>query len=112
MKKYFYFLLISYCVTFLFELNANLNFDGKLFQVPGWPIVFLTWYGLFYSIIFFIFKSKPLWFPVVAGAILGTIAEAFLFHRLNIIVDPVIYAIMFFVPFWIYHKYIEKKIAS
>ena len=108
MRRYLYFLFISYCVAFLFELNANINFDGKLFKTPGWPIGFFIWYGLFYSLIFFMFKNKPLWVPAAAGAILGTTAEAFLFGRLNIIVDPIIYGIMFYIPFWCYHKYIDK----
>ena len=108
MKKYFSFLGASYTTAFLFELNANLFFDGTLFQAKNWPIFFLIWYGTWYSIFFSLFRKRPLWVPVIAGAILGPIVEVVVFKRLNIIIDPIVYAIMFFVPFWLYQKRIQK----
>ena len=108
MKKYLLFMLVSYIVAFLFELNANLFFDGKLFESQNWPIFFLIWYGLIYSITFLLFHKKSLGFPVITWIVMGPIVELLIFHRLNLIVDPIIYAIMFFIPFWIYHKFIVK----
>ncbi len=108
MEKYLYFLLASYFVAFLFELNANIFFDGKLFESQTWPIFFLAWYGLIYSASFFAFRRKPIWVPVLAWIFLGPMAEALVFHRLNWAVDPIIYGLMFFVPFWVYHKHIES----
>jgi len=108
-KQYLQYLIISYTVAILFEINANFFFDGKLFQQPLWGIGFIIWYGFIYSIMFIIFKNKKLIQPVVTGAIFGTIAEYFIFNRLHIIFDPIIYAIMFFIPFWIYHKHIKKN---
>ena len=109
MKKYLYFLLISYGVAFLFELNANLFFDGKLFESQGWPIFFLIWYGLLYSVTFLFFRKSSVLIPAVIWALLGPLVETLVFHRLNLIVDPIVYAIMFSLPFWIYRKYIAKN---
>ena len=103
-KKYLQYLMVSYIVAILFEMNANFFFDGKLFQQPLWLIGFVVWYGFFYSVMFFLFRNRKLLEPVIAGAILGTIAEYFIFNRIHIIVDPIIYAIMFFIPFKIYYK--------
>lgn len=108
MKKYFGFLCVSYLVAILFEMNANFFFDGKLFTVPFWPIVFLVWYGLFYSMMFLIFRKRSLILTVFFGSIFGTIAEITLFHRFHPM-DFLIYAIMFFLPFWFYKKYLQDK---
>lgn len=111
-KRYLAFLAVSYVTALVFETIANTIGDGTLFQNAWWPLFFLGWYGLIYSATFLVFNKRPWWQPVLAWAILGPIIEYFIFHRLNIIVDPIIYAIMFLVPFWIYHKYITKKIES
>ena len=108
MKQYLYFLLASYVTAFLFELNANFFFDGTIFQSQYWYIFFIIWYGSLYSIVFIFLHKRPLWNAVAVGAILGLIVEIFVFHRLNLIVDPIVYAIMFFIPFWLYHKFIKK----
>lgn len=111
-KGYLAFLAVSYSVAFVFELLANTIGDGKLFENAGWPLVFLGWYGLIYSATFLVFHKRAWWQPVLAWAILGPVVEFFIFQRLNIIIDPIIYAVMFFVPFWIYHKYITKRFES
>jgi len=108
MRKYLYYLVVAYAVAIIFEMNANFFFDGKLFQNPLWGIGFILWYGLFYSVMFILFRNRRLREPVIAGAFLGTLAEFFLFNRINIIFDPIIYAIMFFIPFWSYHRYFSK----
>ena len=108
MKQYLCFLLASYVTASLFELNANFFFDGALFQSQYWHIFFVIWYGSLYSVVFLLLHKRPLWIAVLVGAILGLIVETFVFHRVNLIVDPIIYAIMFFIPFWIYHKFIKK----
>jgi len=108
MKKYLKFLAVSYVVAILFEMNANFFFDGALFQQPNWVIGFFIWYGFFYSVMFFIFRNRRLSLTIITGAILGTLAEYFLFHRIHLIADPIIYAIMFWIPFKVYHKYIKK----
>lgn len=107
--QYFYFLAISYMTALFFEFIANTYADGKLFQLSFWPVGFLVWYGLIYSITFLICKRKALWVPVAAWAILGPLAELFIFNRFNMIVDPIIYGIMFFVPFWVYNTFIVKE---
>jgi hypothetical protein len=108
-KKYFYFLIVSYATALFFEFIANTYADGRLFQLPLWPIGFLVWYGLIYSITFIICRKRPLWVPVLIWAILGPLAEILVFHRFNIIVDPIIYGVMFFVPFWVHHTFIAKE---
>ena len=110
MKKYLSYLMISYIVAIIFEMNANFFFDGTLFQVPLWPIVFFVWYGLLYSVMYFIFKNRPLTVTVISGSIVGVIVEITIFHRFHII-DFVIYAIMFLIPFWTYKKYLRNKFS-
>nr|MDO8081031.1 hypothetical protein [Candidatus Freyarchaeota archaeon] len=112
MKGYLAFLAVSYVTALVFETIANTIGDGTLFQNTWWPLFFLGWYGLIYSATFLIFYKRALWQPVLVWAILGPVVEYFIFLRLNIIVDSIIYALMFFVPFWIYHKYITKKFKS
>lgn len=105
MKKYFYFIVFSYFTAFIFEFIANTIGDGRLFRSHLWPLFFLIWYGSIYSVTFLLFSKKSLWFPVVTWMILGPVAEAVIFHRLNIVIDPIIYGLMFFIPFLAYKKY-------
>ena len=106
-RQYFFFLLISYLIAFLFETLANTIGDGKLFQSPNWIVFFLFWYGTIYSLTYLGFKSRPLWQVVITWAILGPVLEIIVFQRFNPIIDPVIYGVMFFIPFWIHQKYIK-----
>ncbi|MBN2517479.1 MAG: hypothetical protein JXB14_01400 [Candidatus Altiarchaeota archaeon] len=109
MRNYPYFLLVSYLTALLFETIANTIGDGKLFQQEGWPIFFLVWYGALYSPVFLVLNKKPLWMPVLAGAIIGPVVEVVFFQRLNPLVDPLVYAVMFLVPFWVHHRYLVGK---
>jgi len=109
MKKYIKYLTVSYVVAIIFEINANFFFDGKLFQKPLWGIGFIIWYGIFYTTMFLLFRKRRLRETVIVGALVGTAAEYFIFNRIDIIFDPIIYAIMFFIPFWIYKKYIANS---
>lgn len=106
-RKYFYFLLIAYLIAFFFEFIANTIGDGKLFQAPNWLIFFLVWYGTIYSLTFLVFRNKPIWQVVLTWAILGPILEITVFNRLNPIIDPIIYGLMFLIPFYLYQKYIQ-----
>lgn len=108
-RKYFYFLFISYLVAFLFETLANTIGDGKLFQAPNWLIFFLIWYGTIYTLTYLVFRKRPLWQVVLTWAILGPILEIIVFKRFNPIIDPIIYGLMFLFPFWIYKKYLKAS---
>jgi hypothetical protein len=107
MKKYFSFIFFSYLTAFVFEFIANTVGDGKLFQNQNAVIFFVLWYGSLYTIFYVIFKNSKIWLPVVTLAIVGPFAEIFIFHRLNIIVDPIIYAIMGFIPFYLYNRFVK-----
>jgi len=107
MKKFLIFLITAYAAALLFEVNSNFFFDGTLFQKSNWAIFFLLWYGGLYTITFLLFHKQPLWVPIIAWVIIGPFVEAFVFNRLNIFIDPIIYGIMGFVPFWIYHRYLK-----
>lgn len=99
--RYKKFIFVSYLTAAFFELIANTVGDGKLFANPGWPIFFLLWYGLLYSVLFLFAKNKKLWVSVVFFAILGTIVEILVFKRSNLLIDPIIYALMALIPLWI-----------
>jgi hypothetical protein len=100
MKNYFKFLLVSYLVALLFESLANTIGDGKLFQNLGWPIFFVFWYGFMYSILYLFFRNKKLWQGVVFFALLGNLVEVLVFHRSNLFIDSIIYALMGLLPLW------------
>lgn len=109
MKSYSYFIVVSYGVALFFEFIANSVGDGRLFQLPHWYAIFFVWYGLLYSMAFLVLRKRALWFIVIVGAIVGPSLEKFIFHRLNIVVDPLIYAMMFFIPFWLYKIKLHKQ---
>ncbi len=104
MRNYFKFLVVSYFTAIFFEFIANTIGDGKLFLNPDWPIFFLLWYGFVYSILYFFFQNRIIRQGTIFFAIFGTIAEIVIFHRSNLIVDPIIYALMGFAPLWINKK--------
>lgn len=110
--RYLPFLLISYLVALFFEVIANTVGDGKLFQNKAWPVFFLLWYGALYSVAFFICRKRSLWWPVLLLAIFGPIVEVLVFRRLNIIVDPIIYGLMGFLPFWITKRKFPARPAA
>lgn len=101
MKKYLKFLVVAYIAAAFFEFIANTIGDGKLLQNPAWPIIFLIWYGIIYSILF-LFRNKSLRTGVIFFALFGTIIEIVIFKRSNLVVDPIIYGLMAYVPlkFW------------
>lgn len=107
MKKYFSFIIFSYLTALIFETIANTIGDGKLFQSHNAIVFFLIWYGVLYTILYLIFRNSRIWIPTITLAIIGPIAEIFVFHRLNIIVDPIIYAIMGFIPFYLYNRFVK-----
>jgi hypothetical protein len=109
MKRYFKYLLVSYITAVIFEFIANTIGDGKLFLNPIWPILFLIWYGFIYSLLYFIFRNKSLWAGVIFFAIFGVIAEIIIFHRSNLVVDFIIYALMGFVPLWTNKKFSKSQ---
>src|SRR3990167_8344497 len=101
MKNYLKFLLVSYPTALLFEFIANTIGDGKLFKNPGWLIFFVLWYGFMYTVLYLFFKQRVLWQGVTFFVIFGNIVEIFVFHRSNLVIDSIIYALMGFVPLWL-----------
>ncbi len=104
MKKYFTYLVFSYITALIFETIANTIGDGQLFKSANAVVFFLVWYGLLYTFLYVVCRGRSLWVPVVVLAIVGSIAEIVVFHRSNLIVDPIIYAIMGLLPFWALKK--------
>ena len=116
---FFIFLVFSYISAFIFEnfprfifielLNAN---ERYLWEEPGWPWFMLIWYALIFSIAYFIAFKKSVKYAIVAGIIIGTLAETFLFKKMNIIsffLFPILYGGMFYMPFkvleWVKRKW-------
>jgi uncharacterized membrane protein len=44
----------------------------------------------------------------IAWAVVGSLAEIFIFHRSNLIIDPIIYALMGLIPLAIYWRRASK----
>jgi hypothetical protein len=106
-SQYLKFLAVSYPTAFAFEFTADKLFDGQLFNQSNIPVeivVFLLWYGLFYSLAYVLLKNRSLLWVAVYFAVVGSIAEIVVFHRSNLIVDPIIYAVMGIIPFYLYKK--------
>jgi len=108
MKNYLKFLLVSYPTALLFEFIANTIGDGKLFKNPGWLIFFVLWYGFMYTVLYLFFKQRVLWQGVTFFVIFGNIVEIFVFHRSNLVIDSIIYALMGFVPLWLNKRLITQ----
>jgi len=103
MREILKFMILSYLTAFLFENIAFIEGSGRLYIFPLWPIAFLLYYGLLYSVTFVIFRDKKIIYPILFFAVLGAIIEIFLMKRFNWI-DPIIYAAMIFIPFYLYKK--------
>lgn len=101
--RYLGFVVAGILTAFCFEVIASaLDPQNATFENPGWPVFLVIWYGLLYSISFAAFRTRPVWVAAAVWAVVGTVLEIVLFHRLNIIVDPIVYAIMFAIPHKIY----------
>lgn len=100
MKKYLKFLIISLITALIFEFLANKIGDGTLFDNSSWPKFFLIWYGVGYTILYVLFKKRPVWQGIIFFVILGNVVEIFVFHRSNLLVDSIIYALMALIPLW------------
>jgi hypothetical protein len=110
LKSYLKFLLASYPVAFAFEFTADKMFDGQLFNQSNLPLellIFLLWYGAFYSLAYFILKDRKMLWVVVYFAVIGSVAEIVVFHRSNLIVDPIVYALMGVIPFYVYRNFLN-----
>jgi hypothetical protein len=106
MKSWLKFVGIGYLVAFGFELLASaVDPQNKTFDNPGWPVFFVIWYGLLNSINYAVFRNRSLKAPAIAFAIFGPLVELVVFKRLNLIVDAVIYAIMFTLP----HVFVRRN---
>jgi len=100
---YFAFVAIGLATAFGFEVLASAVDPKNLtFKNPAWPIFVVVWYGLLYSISYATMRMRPVWVPAVVWGVVGTLLEAIIFKRLNIVVDPIIYGIMFAIPHAIY----------
>jgi FtsH-binding integral membrane protein len=94
---------VGLVTAFGFEVLASaLDPKNATFKNPAWPIFVVLWYGFLYSISFAMFRTRPVWVAAAFWAVVGTLLEIVLFHRLNIVVDPIVYAIMFAIPHAIY----------
>jgi len=101
--QYLGFIVVGYVTAFSFELIASaLDPKNATFKNPAWPVFFVIWYGFLYSVSFATLRTRPIWVAAAAWAVAGTVLEIVVFHRVNIIVDPIVYAIMFAIPHKIY----------
>ncbi len=104
MKNYLWFMVAGYATSLFFEIVANTIGDGKLFQVEGAVVFFIIWYGLLQTVSYVTLRDRRWWVAAIAWAVVGTLAEIFIFHRSNLIVDPIIYALMGLIPLAIYWR--------
>ena len=99
MKDWLKFVGIGIALALVFEVIAGaVDPQNRTFQNPAWPVIVPIWYGFLHTINYALFRGRPLYVPAIAWAVAGTLVEIVVFKRLNAIVDPIIYAIMFTVP--------------
>jgi len=108
MKKYLFFMILSFITAFLFETLAYIVGDGKIFDSPFWPVVLFFWYGFLYTVTFLLFRKKSLWYTAIFWAIAGPVLEILVFKRWNWI-DSIVYVIMFVIPMGFYKIFLNKK---
>ncbi len=112
LKRFIIFLVMSYCSAFVFEEVPRVIWRYvlgdltvvHLWDLPEAPVFFSLWYGLLFSVAYFLFQHKRIVFPVCFGICVGMIAETFLFGQMNVVsffVFPLIYGAMFYVPFFL-----------
>jgi hypothetical protein len=99
MRAWLKFVAIGIAVAFVFEVIAsNVDPQNRTFQNPAWPILLVLWYGFLHTVNYKVFGGRRLWVVAVAWGVIGTLLEIVVFRRVNPIVDPIIYAIMFTAP--------------
>ncbi len=110
-KIYLQFLIISLISAFIFEEIPRIVQDLVSFSdvrhiwyigPDGFFVFFLLWYGIIFSISYFIFIERQIKYPVIFGLILGMLAETILFKKMNPIsffLFPILYGLMFYFPF-------------
>ncbi len=97
-KELLKFLGVSYVTALVFEMLANVIGDGKLFTHADRIVFFFVWYGILDTALFFVFRFTNLWVAAVFFALLGVALEMAVFNRSNIVVDPIVYGLMAFIP--------------
>jgi hypothetical protein len=101
MRSWLKFVGIGLAVALVFEIIAsNVDPQNRTFDNPAWPLLVPLWYGFLHTINYAAFRGKRLLVPAIAWAIAGTLLEIVVFRRVNPIVDPIIYALMFTAPHW------------
>lgn len=114
-KKFFVFLILSYFSAFIFENVPRFvikevigwPMEGYLWEIPGWPWIILVWYTLIFVAAYAIYTRKGIKWVLIYGVILGWLAEAFIFKKMNVIsffLFPFFYGGMFYLPFWALKK--------
>jgi hypothetical protein len=94
------FLLRGYAAAALCEGLANSVGDGKLFASPHWPVFFVLWYGWWMTVLFWLWRCVGRRGAVLLFAVLGVLLERGVFGRSNLVVDPIVYAFMAWLPCW------------
>jgi hypothetical protein len=99
MRPWLKFVATGIVVAFVFEVIAsNVDPQNRTFQNPAWPIFLVLWYGFLHTVNYMVFGGRRLWVIAVAWGVIGTLLEIVVFRRVNPIVDPIVYAIMFTAP--------------
>jgi hypothetical protein len=99
MKGWLKFVGIGLVVAFLFEILASaLDPQNRTFDNPAWPLLVPLWYGFLHTINYAVFRGKRLFVPAIAWGVAGTLLEIVVFRRVNPIVDPIVYAMIFTAP--------------
>lgn len=121
-KKFIQFLIVGLISAFIFEeiprIVQNLASSSDVGHVwdvgpKGFLVFFLLWYGILFSVSYFIFKDRQIKYSIIFGILFGMLVETILFKKMNLVsffLFPILYGLMFYYPFKIYRviNYKEK----
>jgi len=115
-KKISIFLVISLISAFIFEeYPRTLGGVEHIYDLAGFPVIFILWYGAVLLISYFFFYKKDIRPAMVFGMTFGVFVETFIFHTMNVItffLFLILYGSMFYVPHKASHMIFEKEKIS
>ena len=115
-KKISIFLIISLISAFIFEeYPRTLRGVEHIYELAGFPVIFVLWYGVVLLISYFLFYKKEINPAMTFGITFGIFVESFIFHTMNFVsffLFIILYGSMFYVPHKASHMIFEKEKIS
>ena len=115
------FILIAWIFAFIYEAVPRIILKNKgieqLWDTGNlWFLLFLAWYGAWFTLYYFIFINRNIKYPVFFGILYGLIFETWYFKKMDnafsFIVFVLLYLGMFYFPFRIFKSIYGRDKAN